>query len=104
MSYVVRPKVRADLADGHEWIARDNPAAADAFLTAARETFERLVQFPEMGPLARLRHGELVGVRFMLVTPPYQKWLVFYRPGPPVEIVRVIYGTMNWRAEPQRFF
>jgi plasmid stabilization system protein ParE len=105
VSYTTRPQVDLDLIDGREWIARDNPAAADAFIDAARETFERLSQFPEFGPLARFRNSELADVRFTLVSPPFQRWLVFYRvTGGSVDIGRVIYGARNWREEPERFF
>jgi hypothetical protein len=37
--------------------------------------------------------------------PPFNRWLVFYRGSEPgIEIVRVIYGTQNWRGSPASFF
>jgi plasmid stabilization system protein ParE len=36
--------------------------------------------------------------------PPFNKWIVFYRVGKWVEIIRVLYGTQDWRGKPQRFF
>ena len=78
--------------------------AAKRFLVTARECFDRLAQFPELGPLARLGGREFAGVRFMVLLPPFNKWIVFYRVGKRVEIIRVVYGTQDWRGEPQRFF
>jgi hypothetical protein len=37
--------------------------------------------------------------------PPFNRWLIFYQPaGKIVEIKRVLYGNVNWRQEPERFF
>lgn len=89
---------------GREWIESDNAAAAQAFLKTARECFDRLGQFPEMGALARLKGREFEGVRFFVLSPPFNSWVVFYRVGRMVEVVRVLYGSQNWRSEPDRFF
>jgi plasmid stabilization system protein ParE len=86
------------------WIEEDNPDAAQRFLQTAREAFDRLGDFPETGPLARLRGKEFHGLRFLVLHPPFNKWIVFYRVGKMVEIIRVLYGTQDWRGEPDRFF
>ncbi len=37
--------------------------------------------------------------------PPFNRWLIFYHLiGAEVEILRVIYGTQNWRGNPASFF
>jgi len=40
-----------------------------------------------------------------LPAPPFNRWLLFYKPSRnDVEIKRVLYGNVNWRQEPERFF
>ncbi len=103
--YRTAPKADDDLIEGTRWIRADNPAAARRFLGAAFEAFDRLARFPESGPLVRLKHRRLAGVRFAVMPPPFNRWLIFYRPrGAAVEILRVLYGTQNWRGSPASFF
>jgi plasmid stabilization system protein ParE len=104
MTWGTTPEADADLIRGREWIEADNSDAAQEFLKTAREGFERLGQFPEIGPLARLKSREFQGLRFCLLSPPFNKWVIFYRVKATVEIIRVLYGAQNWRQEPNRFF
>jgi len=104
MNWGTTPAADADLIAGREWIEADNSAAAQHFLKTARECFERLAQFPELGPLTRLKGRDFEGLRFVVLQPPFNKWIVFYRVGELVEIVRVLYGTQDWRGEPDQFF
>lgn len=94
-----------DLIAGRDFIRADNDRAALAFLDTAFETFDRLAQFPETGPKANFKHRSLKGVRFCVMPPPFNRWLIFYQPtSDGVEIKRVLYGNVNWRQEPGRFF
>jgi plasmid stabilization system protein ParE len=94
-----------DLIAGRDFIAVDNESAARDFLDAAFEAFDRLAQFPEMGSQARFKHRALKDVRYFVLAPPFNRWLIFYQPsGKGVEIKRVLYGNVNWRQEPERFF
>lgn len=105
MSWRASPETDEDLIAGRNFIALDNEKAARDFLDAAFEAIERLSQFPEMGSCARFKHRDLTGVRFFVLAPPFNRWLIFYQPvGKDVEIKRVIYGNVNWREEPGRFF
>jgi plasmid stabilization system protein ParE len=105
VTYKTRPRADEDLIEGARWIRADNPQAARRFLDLAFETFERLAEFPESGPLARLKSRRLVGVRFCVLPPPFNRWLIFYRIDQrEVEVLRIIYGTQNWRGNPQSFF
>jgi len=104
MTWETRPAADEDLIRGRKWIEKDNPEAAQQFLKGARECFDRLGQFPELGVLARLKGKEFAGVRFCVLDPPFNKWLAFYRVTKSVEIIRVLYGTQNWRETPERFF
>jgi toxin ParE1/3/4 len=105
VTYKTRPRADEDLIEGARWICADNPDAARRFLDLAFETFGRLAEFPESGPLARLKNRRLVGVRFCVLPPPFNRWVIFYRiDQSEVEILRVIYGTQNWRGSPGSFF
>ena len=105
MSWLASPEADEDLIAARDFIAADNEQAARAFLDAAFESFDRLTQFPEMGPIARFKHRSLKGVRFFVLAPPFNRWLIFYQPaGKVIEIKRVLYGNVNWREEPERFF
>ena len=104
-AYNRRPKADDDLVEGARWIRADNPQAARRFLDAAFQAFDRLAEFPESGALARLKNSRLAGVRFCVLSPPFNRWLIFYRINQgDVEILRVIYGTQNWRGNPKSFF
>jgi len=105
MNWQASPETDEDLIAARDFIAADNASAARDFLDAAFEAFDRLAQFPEMGPRARFKHRTLRGMRFFVLAPPFNRWLIFYQPaGKGVEIKRVLYGNVNWRQEPERFF
>lgn len=105
MNWRASPETDEDLMAARDFIAADSERAALAFLDAAFEAFERLAQFPEMGPLARFKTRALKGMRFFVLAPPFNRWLVFYQPTRQgVEIKRVLYGNVNWRQEPTQFF
>jgi plasmid stabilization system protein ParE len=105
VTYKTRPRADEDLIEGARWICADNPDAARRFLDLAFETFERLAEFPESGPLARLKNRRLTGVRFCVLPPPFNRWVIFYRIDQnEIDILRVIYGTQNWRGNPGSFF
>jgi plasmid stabilization system protein ParE len=105
MNWRASPEVDEDLIAARDFIAADNEDSARDFLDAAFEAFDRLAQFPEMGPLACFKHRALKGVRFFVLAPPFNCWLIFYKPADRgVEIRRVLYSNVNWRQEPERFF
>jgi plasmid stabilization system protein ParE len=103
--YYTTPKADEDLIEGARWICADNPQAARRFLDAAFDAFDRLAEFPESSPLARFKNRKLAEVRFSVLPPPFNRWLVFYQlRGGEVEILRVIYSTQNWRGKTDAFF
>ena len=105
MIWQATPETDEDLIAARDFIAADNESAARDFLDAAFEAFDRLTQFPEMGPQARFKHRALKGMRYFLLPPPFNRWLIFYKPvSSGIEIKRVLYGNVNWRQEPERFF
>ena len=98
-------EVDEDLIEARDCIRGDNDIAARAFLNTALETFDLLGDFPEMAPRARLRSKKLRDLRFFVMPPPFNRWIVFYRVTDyGAWIVRVLHGSMNWRQEPERFF
>ena len=105
MNWQASPETDEDLIAGRNFIAADNESAALDYLDTAFEAFDLLAQFPEMGPRARFKNPALKGLRYFVLAPPFNNWLIFYqttRQG--VEIKRVLYGNVNWRQEPERFF
>jgi plasmid stabilization system protein ParE len=102
--YQAKPQVDEDLVRAAGWIRQDNPDAAERFLDAAFHSFEFLERYPEAGPKCRFRQPRLKEVRFWVLPPPFNKWLVFYRiESDTVYILRVLYGAQNWRDEPESF-
>jgi len=104
MNWAITPAADDDLIHGREWIEADNPEAAQSMLKTAKECFERLCQFPKSGADARFKGNKLSGLRFIVLSPPFNRWIVFYRVTKQIEIVRVLYGGVNRRQEPRRFF
>jgi len=105
MKWQASPETDEDLIAARDFIAADNETAARDFLDAVFEAFVRLAEFPEMGPKARFKHPALKGARYFVLPPPFNRWLIFYQPcADGVEIKRVLYGNVNWREEPGRFF
>jgi len=105
MTWQASPETDDDLIAGRNFIAADNELAARAFLDAAFDAFEDLARFPGMGPKASIKNRRLRGLRFFILPPPFNGWLIFYVPTKGgVDILRVLYGSVNWRDEPERFF
>ncbi len=103
--YRTPPKADNDVVECARWILAENPTVARRFLDATFEGFDRLAKFPKSGPMARLKHRRLAGIRFSVLPPPFNRWLIFYRESrKEIEILRVIYGTQNWRGNPASFF
>ena len=78
-----------DLASEIDFIAADNPEAAARVSLRIRASVERLAEFPEMG-----RAGRVPLTRELVVagTP----WIVIYRAGTSVEILRVLHASQRW--------
>ncbi len=105
MNWKASPETDEDLIAARDFIAADNEAAARDFLDAAFAAFDRLAQFPEMGARARFKRRALCGLRYLVLPPPFNRWLIFYRPDATgVQIQRVLCGNVNWQEQPRRFF
>ncbi|MGG5812372.1 type II toxin-antitoxin system RelE/ParE family toxin [Falsiroseomonas sp. CW058] len=80
----------ADLDHAREYIALDNPQAAQAMATRIREAIDALRQFPERG-----RPGRVGGTRELVV--PRTPFLVPYRVvGREIHVLAVLHGKRAW--------
>ena len=105
MTWLASEKTDDDLIAARDFIAADNERAACDFLDAVFETFDQLAHFPKMGPSAHFKHRALKNMRYFVLPPPFNRWLIFYQPTVTgADIRRVLYGNINWRDEPERFF
>lgn len=97
-SFTLAPCVEAELWVIWEYIARDNPDAADDVVEAAFETFAALADTPEMGRERRFRNPKLKGIRSWPVTG-FNNYLVFYRiTSHGIEVLHVYHGARNLEA------
>jgi len=92
MNLIVKSPVWDDLRTIGLRIAKDNPEAAERFVTAAEASFELLRQHPRIG---RLRSFSVPGVRSWGI-PDFQNYLVFYVPtSTEVQILAVLHGARH---------
>ena len=81
-----------DLADIYDYIALDNPDAAERLVLSIVGTFERTADYPEIG-----RNAEQVGPGFRLLT--RGNYLLIYRLVADehcVELLRVVHRARDW--------
>lgn len=84
MKIVLAPLATRDLEEAYDFIARDNPEAADGVLAAVSETFGLLASGIVHGREVSLRTGERV---LTWSHPPYR---IYYRiAGDELQVVRV---------------
>lgn len=81
-----------DLTDIHDYIALDNPVAAERLVLSLLEMFDKTVDYPEIGRAAdEIRQG------YRLLT--RGNYLMIYRVLPEektVELLRVVHGARDW--------
>ena len=91
--YRFTPQAFEDLFDIWSYIAQDNPAAADRVEEEIYLACERLSDSPLIGTLRK----ELTAlpVRFWLVTP-YPNYFIVYDPeAKPIQIIRILHRARN---------
>lgn len=92
------PAVEEDLWVIWEFIARDNPPAADRVIAAVKATFLELAATPEIGVRRRFRDPRLAEVRAWRVSG-FERYLIFYRVWcDEVQIHHVFHGARNIEA------
>ncbi len=88
---VISPEAFQDMGDIHNYIAMDNPDAADRVVQAFEENAALLATQPGLGQ----HKPRLRGLRMWVVTE-FPSYLMFYREREgQVEIVRVLHGARD---------
>ncbi len=81
-----------DLVETALYILQGQPAAGTRFIPAARASFARLAEHPEIGRHYETSHPRLQGIRIWRVRG-FENYLIFYRAEEQtVFIERVLYG------------
>jgi toxin ParE1/3/4 len=84
----------ADLIEAQSYIARDNPAAAEAVAQRVWDAAKKLCENPEIG-----RQGHVPETREWVVSgTPYR--LVYRVKNDAVEVLRVWHGRRKWQNDP----
>jgi plasmid stabilization system protein ParE len=66
------------------------------FLRAAQVAFNKLLEFPGMGPRCDVSHPKLAGLRFWPSTG-FRNYLIYYIPNQRgIRIVRVVHGSRDF--------
>lgn len=82
-----------DLQQIYDFIAQDNPSAAQAFIIRLDEKIGNLHRFPESGQIPRQGYLQAKGYRILVIG----DYLVFYRlKQKVVKIDRVIHGKRRY--------
>ena len=89
---IFAPAAEADLETMVDYIAADNPAAADELVTRLEDLAARLAETPGMG---RARFDLLPNLRSFRLG----RYLLFYRvTSSAIEVVRVLHGARDFPA------
>jgi toxin ParE1/3/4 len=84
------PVAQNDLVAILDWIAKDSPARAVAFVDTVAKRIGRLESHPSLGRMPRHEKLKQLGYRILIV----DRYLVFYvLRGQNVEIHRVLHGS-----------
>ena len=90
MTIVWSPRAIGHLAHLRDYIARDNPEAANRIATALLDVVERLAELPNRG-----RPGRAAGTRELVV--PGTPYIIAYRlRGGSLEVVAVFHARQKW--------
>lgn len=93
-----RPAAEQDLQRCAVHIAADNVEAAVGLVDAAEAEAERLAEHPFACEQLPVFDPELRGIRRLVLSPPYQNYLLFYRADADarvVDIIRVLHGARD---------
>jgi toxin ParE1/3/4 len=95
--------VEPELAAIWDYIAFDNPDAADRFLEAAQRTFLELARMPQMGRARQFPESRLQNLRSFRIQS-FENYLIFYGPiKEGIEVFHVIHGARDlewfWKGE-----
>jgi toxin ParE1/3/4 len=96
--YLLADCIEGELSEIWEFIAEDNPEAANRVIDAIEETFQLLADNPGLGRPKKLKSSRLRNLRFRPV-PKFEKYLVFYQEIPTgIEVFHVFHAARNIHA------
>jgi toxin ParE1/3/4 len=96
--YLFRPQARLDTVEIALYIAKDNPDAAEHFLSSLQYTCEALAAMPEIGRNLRYDNKLLKGIRALPIKN-FHKYFIFYRTSKgAIEIIRVIHAARDMQT------
>jgi toxin ParE1/3/4 len=88
----------ADLIEIADYIAADNPEAAEAFLDAAEAAFGFIASMPSVGQAYRVQSPAAQGMRVWRVEG-FERYLILYRDVKErIEIVRVLHTSRDFSS------
>ncbi len=94
-SYILSPCVESQLEEIWNFIAEDNPEAAEKVITAIEETFQALAENPGLGRPKKMKSLRLRNLRFRSV-PRFENYLVFYQEiATGIEVFRVYHAARD---------
>ena len=94
------PKAERDLDEVFNFIAADNPGAAEHVRRTILNTADFLALHPELGRRIRNTSPRHVQIRWFVV-PTFRDYLIFYQPfQETIMVVRVLHAAQDWT----RFF
>lgn len=95
MNIIRRDEVLDDLINLSYYIAQRDEQAANRFLDAVTESFERLAQMPFIGVERTFRNPRLTSVRMWFVQG-FERHLIFYRVlDDEIEVLRVLHAARD---------
>jgi len=91
MPRIVRTRqARNDVLDIWEYVARNNPAAADRLIRRLDVMIRRLAEQPRIGAA---QDKYRAGLRSF----PVGNYVIFYEPIPTgIQVIRILHGARNW--------
>ena len=90
-----KSQAKADLLEIADYIAADNPEAAEAFLDAAEATFAFIASLPSVGRTFRFQSPAAEGMRVWRVEG-FERYLIVYcTVEDRIDIVRVLHGSRD---------
>ncbi len=94
------PRAEEDLESIHDFIALENPEAADRVRTTILDRADFFARNPELGRLIRNASPRHAQIRWSVV-PSFRNYLIFCQPfGDSIMVIRILHAAQDWT----RFF
>ncbi len=89
-------KSDADIAEIYDYISDDNLIAADEFIDAVEDLYDRLAAYAKLGVKTKYRALQLKNVRAIRVSQQFSHYFVFYLPADTsVKVLRVFRASRD---------